>query len=664
MWPIVGVAALVWFVVRVIPKPSRASYPCQRVAFPLGSAFVLWLMGLMGSALAIRRGRTLLRQSRYLIALLCLAAGVGFIWLPLNNTQNQVVLANDPSPNQPMGTAKGIYPGRVVWIHDPSATDWKGPGYGHPWESEHTNQHAVEDMLAAAVQDLTGQNDDPNAWEAVFRYFNRTHGKGDRGYRSGERITVKINLTTCNARLDTIDPATNNKTYYRDKSDTSPQVIIALLRQLVRQAGVQPRDIALGDTLAYFPKQWWDLCHTAFPDVCYFDCAGQLGRTKPEPSPVIQHWSHGEDPDDYQTDYIPDVYARADYLINLAVLKGHGAGVTLCAKNHYGSYLRPPDEPGFYDLHPSLAGNNPLSGQYRALVDIMGHPDMGGKTLLYLLDGLYGGYYWEGTPYKFHMSPFHDDWPSSLFISQDPVAIDSVGLDLLWEEWPQVVRIGGVDDYLHEAALADAPPSGTFYDPNGDTIGLQSLGVHEHWNNPIDKQYSRNLGTGEGIELLYIRLDNHSPQVYASCEPNEIVLNEYVNLNGSITDDGLPAPGLVTTAWTKVAGPGEALFADETATTTTVTFTRSGHYVLRLLAYDGELWDYEDIQVTVLIPADFDQDGSVNLSDYIILTRAWLCTQNDSCWDPRCDISVPRDGKIDLNDLTVFANDWLKDSIP
>ncbi len=31
---------------------------------------------------------------------------------------------------------------------------------------------------------------------------------------------------------------------------------------------------------------------------------------------------------------------------------------------------------------------------------------------------------------------------------------------------------------------------------------MTSLGVHEHWNNPVDKQYSRNLGTSEGIELV------------------------------------------------------------------------------------------------------------------------------------------------------------------
>jgi parallel beta-helix repeat protein len=102
------------------------------------------------------------------------------------------------------------------------------------------------------------------------------------------------------------------------------------------------------------------------------------------------------------------------------------------------------------------------------------------------------------------MEPFNNDWPSSLFISQDQVAIDSVCFDFLVAEWPDTngPAHAGADDYMHEAALADNPPSGTFYDPEGDGTRLASLGVHEHWNNPVDKQYSRNLGTDGGIELV------------------------------------------------------------------------------------------------------------------------------------------------------------------
>ena len=38
-------------------------------------------------------------------------------------------------------------------------------------------------------------------------------------------------------------------------------------------------------------------------------------------------------------------------------------------------------------------------------------------------------------------------------------------------------------------------------------VRLESLGVHEHWNNAADKQYSRNLETGDGIELIFLHSD-------------------------------------------------------------------------------------------------------------------------------------------------------------
>ena len=89
----------------------------------------------------------------------------------------------------------------------------------------------------------------------------------------------------------------------------------------------------------------------------------------------------------------------------------------------------------------------------------------------------------------------------------DPVAIDSVAFDFIVEQWPgHALMNEGVQDYLHEMALANNPPSGTFYDPEKDGSRLPSMGVHEHWNNATDKQYSRNLGTDEGIELLYIHI--------------------------------------------------------------------------------------------------------------------------------------------------------------
>ena len=68
---------------------------------------------------------------------------------------------------------------------------------------------------------------------------------------------------------------------------------------------------------------------------------------------------------------------------------------------------------------------------------------------------------------------------------------------------PHEFPLRSVDGYLHEAALVGNAPSGTNYDPEQDgSVLTKSLGVHEHWNNPKDKKYSRNLGKQEGIELV------------------------------------------------------------------------------------------------------------------------------------------------------------------
>ena len=112
------------------------------------------------------------------------------------------------------------------------------------------------------------------------------------------------------------------------------------------------------------------------------------------------------------------------------------------------------------------------------------------------------------------MAPFNDDYTSSIFASLDHVAISSVAHDFLRTEynptdWPEEAypNYEGVDDYLQQAADTTYWPENFTYDPEGDGTALKSLGVHEHWNNPVDKQYTRDLGAGDGIELVKILHD-------------------------------------------------------------------------------------------------------------------------------------------------------------
>ena len=176
--PIAGLASLVWFLIRVIPKPSRALYPCQRVAFPLASGFVAWLLGLTASAAAFKKARLNLSRRRYALAMVCIALSVGAVWVAISATSEKPAMAQPQAANSPMGVGKGIHPGRVVWVHDPEATNWQGPGNGHPWQDEQTNPAVCRRMMSSAIRSLTGESTDAKAWDALFRHQNKARGSG------------------------------------------------------------------------------------------------------------------------------------------------------------------------------------------------------------------------------------------------------------------------------------------------------------------------------------------------------------------------------------------------------------------------------------------------------------------------------------------------------
>ena len=110
---------------------------------------------------------------------------------------------------------------------------------------------------------------------------------------------------------------------------------------------------------------------------------------------------------------------------------------------------------------------------------------------------------------------------------------------------------------------------------------------------------------------------NQPPAVSAGPD-RAVTLPNSAFLDGTVSDDGLPA-GTLTTSWGKFSGPGTVTFANAAAVDTTATFSAAGTYVLRLTAGDGALSSSDDVVVTVspsagqavtsltLINADTDQ---------------------------------------------------------
>ena len=82
-------------------------------------------------------------------------------------------------PNQPLGEAKGIRAGRVIWVHDPNVARWDGdPQSGGWFEDKFTDPALADQMLSKALRLVTDAKTDAEAWKALFRLSSWTHGRG------------------------------------------------------------------------------------------------------------------------------------------------------------------------------------------------------------------------------------------------------------------------------------------------------------------------------------------------------------------------------------------------------------------------------------------------------------------------------------------------------
>src|ERR1017187_7698879 len=109
LFPVAGLVALVWYLVRVIPKPSRADYPCQRVAAPIAFGGVAYLLSILGLVTFFRKSRKFLFQHRYAAACVCMVVTLvcAAVVQNMNESSAQAAIENtgtftpvDP-PNSP-----------------------------------------------------------------------------------------------------------------------------------------------------------------------------------------------------------------------------------------------------------------------------------------------------------------------------------------------------------------------------------------------------------------------------------------------------------------------------------------------------------------------------------------------------------------------------------
>ena len=153
---------------------------------------------------------------------------------------------------------------------------------------------------------------------------------------------------------------------------------------------------------------------------------------------------------------------------------------------------------------------------------------------------------------------------------------------------------------MNVAAANAIAPAGMTYAPASDGSG----GKHYYMlDRGIDNNSDPNIIDGKMFELTApppLPPGFNTPPSVNAGPDQALVLPGNATLLGTVSDDGQPtSPGMVTTTWSQVSGPGLVTFGDAHAVNTTASFTLIGAYVLRLSASDGELTSSDDVAINV-----------------------------------------------------------------
>lgn len=136
--------------------------------------------------------------------------------------------------------------------------------------------------------------------------------------------------------------------------------------------------------------------------------------------------------------------------------------------------------------------------------------------------------------------------------------------------------------------------------------------------------------------------NNKPPVVNASSSQTIQLPTNSLTLNGTATDDGLPAGATLTVLWKQLSGPSTVTFANPNLPVTQAIFSAAGSYVVQLSASDTEFTSTSAIVITVL-PADVPPVVSAGANQAIELPTSQAVLNGsvtDTTLPPNATLSV------------------------
>ncbi|MBR9704451.1 DUF362 domain-containing protein, partial [Candidatus Pacearchaeota archaeon] len=473
-----------WLIFRTGNKPSRILYPCQKAAaynsLSLLAMTPFLIMSNLKNFFKNKNNKIKIIKNLsiiiFLVGIITLIISISYN--PITNIKRNIEYQKlkselfsskltgfsllEPNPTQQSVPNSQ----RVVMIHDSDASNWTGSGYY--WTS--INQENVDQMVNRGIMELTETNSVVEAWNILIP-----------NYQPHQKIAIKVNMN--NAYESPTGWGASRST--TETIDAIIEPINSVAKSLKQAFG---DDFDYQDLWVYESTRtmWMDFFNRAELGIQFYSAVPTLNYPVPNTVNIIDHSTQSDaiitfrhNPS-IQTG-LNNALVNADYLINMPIVKKHGSQTTtLGFKNHFGS-IEQEDIPLLHDniLDFINTANN-------SRIDIYNNTHIKDKTILIIGEGIIGHKdINSGRPVLWD-NRFPGTTPEILFFGVDPVATDSVMIDLIeWEKGERETRNARI--YLLEAS----------------SIGL---GVFEE-SNWIGNNYPDLTTNYSQIEFIHVNLD-------------------------------------------------------------------------------------------------------------------------------------------------------------
>lgn len=295
-------------------------------------------------------------------------------------------------------------------------------------------------MLDKGLMQLTSEETPSGAWRSLFS-----------SYVKGDIVAIKPNF---------------NDLYkeFRENLVTSPAVINAVLAGLIDTLKIPPANIIIYDctreipdayrSRIHYPVQYVESYGSSFARKVRYKLAGNP-LPKADRQAEIEMTSAVKDKAGNPIQcYLPRIITQAQHIINIPILKSHQFVLASGAlKNHYGTVRFSDGITGPLYLHPPII--------HESIADVNSHPQIREKTRLIVMDAIFGRLKKKGGAPDTWIQ-FGGKNPQRLFLSRDPVALDSVTSHIAKKEMMNRKEEYHGNEYLRIAAQRGL---GTFEEP-------------------------------------------------------------------------------------------------------------------------------------------------------------------------------------------------------